>query len=99
MLAEVGFILIGLSLGVSLYAALAAFLSLQRTDPRWEQSARNGVYAATGLLTLALLLLLGAPNFQGMIFAQGFCVYVHILQRFGTFTHDMQQDNPGLFRK
>jgi len=60
MLAEVGLILVGLALAAALYTAIAAFLGLRRTDRRWALSARNGIYAATGLLGLALLALLTA---------------------------------------
>ena len=60
MLAEIGSILTGLALAVALYAAGAAFWSIHRSDSRWAQSARNGVYAATGLLGVAFLLLLAA---------------------------------------
>jgi len=58
MLAEVGSILVGLALGVVLYTAFAAFWGIRQTDSRWALSARNGVYATTGLLTLAILALL-----------------------------------------
>ncbi len=60
MLAEVGLILTGLALAVALYAACAAFWGIHRSDSRWALSARNGVYATTGLLGLALLALLVA---------------------------------------
>ncbi|MBC7228561.1 MAG: heme lyase CcmF/NrfE family subunit, partial [Thermoflexales bacterium] len=60
MVAEVGTLTVGLALATALYAAVAAFLSLRRNDPRWAESARNGVLATTGLLGLAVLLLLAA---------------------------------------
>jgi cytochrome c-type biogenesis protein CcmF len=60
MLAEVGSILVGLALTSALYAAFAAFWGVRRSDPRWMQSGRNGVTAATLLLGLALLVLLAA---------------------------------------
>lgn len=60
MLAEVGLILVWLALAAVLYAAFAAFVGLRQADPRWALSARNGVYATTGLLGLALILLLVA---------------------------------------
>jgi len=60
MLAEIGSILTALSLAVALYAAIAAFLGIRRSDSRWALSAHNGVYATTGLLGLAFLLLLAA---------------------------------------
>ncbi|HEY74006.1 MAG TPA: cytochrome c biogenesis protein CcsA [Thermoflexia bacterium] len=60
MLAEVGSILTALALTVALYAACAAFWAIRQSDSRWEQSARNGVYATTGLLGLAFLILLAA---------------------------------------
>ena len=60
MLAEVSSILVGLALGAALYTAFAAFWGIRQTDSRWALSARNGVYATTGLLTLALLALLVA---------------------------------------
>jgi cytochrome c-type biogenesis protein CcmF len=73
MLAEVGSILIGLALATTVYAACATFWSIHRADPRWAQSGRNGVYAATGLLALALLVLLAAflsDQFQTRYVAQ-----------------------------
>ena len=60
MLAEVGSILVGLALAVALYAACAAFWGIRQGDSRWAESGRNGVYATTGLLTLAILALLAA---------------------------------------
>ncbi len=60
MLAEVGSLLVGLALAVALYAAFAAFWGIRQSDSRWAQSARNGVYATTGLLGLAFLVLLFA---------------------------------------
>ena len=57
MLAEVGSILIGLSLFSSLYAAFALIFGLKKEDFRWQRSARNAVYSSAGLLLLALLLL------------------------------------------
>jgi len=60
MLAEVGSILVGLALVAVLYAAFAAFWSIRQSDPRWAESSRNGIYATTGLLALALLALLTA---------------------------------------
>jgi cytochrome c-type biogenesis protein CcmF len=60
MLAEIGSILTGLALVVTLYAAFAALRAIRQNDSRWEQSARNGAYAATGLLALALFALLAA---------------------------------------
>ncbi|MBN1954790.1 MAG: cytochrome c biogenesis protein CcsA [Anaerolineae bacterium] len=60
MLVEVGPIFLGLALAAVLYAAFAAFLGSRRSDSRWAQSGRNGVYAATLLLGLALLVLLAA---------------------------------------
>ena len=58
MLSEVGLILIGLALVVSLYTVGATLFSIRSRDPRWAESGRNGVYAATGLLGVALLALL-----------------------------------------
>jgi cytochrome c-type biogenesis protein CcmF len=58
MLAEVGTVLIGLALAAAAYAAFAAFWSIRRADARWEESSRNGMYATTALLALALLALL-----------------------------------------
>lgn len=60
MLGEIGTLTVGLALLTALYAALAALFSLRRSDPRWAESARNGVWATAGLLGLALLLLLAA---------------------------------------
>jgi cytochrome c-type biogenesis protein CcmF len=58
MLAEVGSILIGLALATAVYAVLTAFWSIHRSDPRWAESGRNGVYTTATLLALALLALL-----------------------------------------
>ncbi len=60
MLAEVGYFLLGLSLAVALYTAFVAFWGIQQSDSRWASSARNGVYATTGLLALAFLILTSA---------------------------------------
>lgn len=60
MLAEIGSILIALSLAAAAYSAFAMFRAIRQSDSRWAESARNGVYAATGLLGLALLALLAA---------------------------------------
>lgn len=60
MLAEVGTLTVGLALATALYAAVAAFLSLRRNDPRWAESSHNGVLSTAALLGLALLLLLAA---------------------------------------
>jgi cytochrome c-type biogenesis protein CcmF len=60
MLSEVGTITIGLALAVCLYASLAVFLSIRRSDPRWLQSGWNGIYATTAILGFGLLLLLFA---------------------------------------
>jgi len=60
MLAEVGSIFVGLALVAVLYAAFAAFWAIIRRDSRWAESSRNAVYATTGLLALALLVLLAA---------------------------------------
>ena len=68
MLAEVGSILIGLALAAALYAAFAAFWSIRKearsetgqSKGRRAESGRNGVYASSGLLALALLALLVA---------------------------------------
>ncbi|MGB9872515.1 MAG: heme lyase CcmF/NrfE family subunit, partial [Anaerolineae bacterium] len=60
MLAEIGTLTVGLALATALYAAAAAYLSFRWNDPRWAESARNGVLATAGLLGLALLLLLAA---------------------------------------
>jgi cytochrome c-type biogenesis protein CcmF len=55
MLAEVGSFLVGLALFASVYAAVATFRAIRLLDRRWVESGRNGVYAAAGLLALALL--------------------------------------------
>jgi len=60
MLAEIGITLVTLALAVALYAACAGFWSISQKDNRWAQSARNGVYATTGLLGLALVALTAA---------------------------------------
>ena len=58
MLAEVGFILVGLALAAAVYAVFTASWSIHRSDPRWAGSGRSGIYATTALLALALLALL-----------------------------------------
>ncbi len=60
MLGEVGSLLIGLSLAVSLYATLGTLWGLSRSDKRWIQSAQNASYTVAAMLGLALLLLLVA---------------------------------------
>jgi Cytochrome c biogenesis factor len=60
MLAGVGSLILGLALATALYAAVAALLSLRRNDPRWAESARNGILSVAALLSLAFLLLLAA---------------------------------------
>jgi len=60
MLADIGSILTGLALAVALYAAFATFWSMRKNDRRWAQSARNGAYATTALLGVAVLALLTA---------------------------------------
>lgn len=60
MLAQLGSILVGLGLVAALYAVGATFLGLRRGDPRWATSGRNGIYATTGLLGLAVLALVAA---------------------------------------
>lgn len=60
MLAEVGSILIGLSLFAVVYAAPALIVGLKKNDFRWQKSARNAIYSSSGLLLLALLLLVAA---------------------------------------
>ncbi|HIE38539.1 MAG TPA: redoxin domain-containing protein, partial [Anaerolineae bacterium] len=60
MLAEVGAFSIALALAAALYGTFAILWSIRHADPRWAESGRNGVYATTGLLGLALLLLLAA---------------------------------------
>ena len=57
MIAEVGSILVGLALAVALYAAWAAFWGIRQRDSRWAESGRNGIFATTGLLGLAVMLL------------------------------------------
>ena len=60
MLAEVGSILIGFSLFAVVYAAPALIIGLKKNDFRWQKSARNAIYSSSGLLLLALLLLVAA---------------------------------------
>jgi cytochrome c-type biogenesis protein CcmF len=60
MLADVGSILVGLALATLAHTIYALLRSIRRPDPRWAQSGHNAVYAAAGLLGLALLLLLTA---------------------------------------
>ncbi|MGD8244452.1 MAG: cytochrome c biogenesis protein CcsA, partial [Anaerolineae bacterium] len=60
MLAGIGSIATGLALAATLYAAFAVYRSLQKDDRRWWASGRNAVFAATGLLGVAILALLVA---------------------------------------
>jgi cytochrome c-type biogenesis protein CcmF len=60
MVAQIGSILTGLALAAILYAAGAALWSARRDDRRWWESSRNAVFAASGLLGLAVLALLMA---------------------------------------
>ncbi len=60
MLSEVGTMLIGLALAVSLYAAFAALWAIRKGERSWQSSARNAIYSAAGLLGGALVLLLAA---------------------------------------
>ena len=60
MLAEVGTILIGLALFATGYAAAALIIGLKKNDFRWQSSAKNAIYSSTGLLLIALLLLVAA---------------------------------------
>ena len=60
MLAEVGVAAVGLALATVLYATLAAGIAARRDDPRWAESARNGVLATAALLGFAVLLLVAA---------------------------------------
>lgn len=54
MLAELGFISTWLAIAVSLYSLLAAAAGYYRKQPAWVDSARNGVYAVFGLMSVAL---------------------------------------------
>ncbi len=60
MLGEIGFLLTGLSLATTLYAAFAAVQGILRHDPRWLQSAKHATYAVPILHGTALFLLLAA---------------------------------------
>ncbi len=60
MLAQIGSVLTALALTAALYAAFAIYWSIRRDDLRWAASGRNAVYAAAGLLGLAVLVLLAA---------------------------------------
>ncbi len=53
MLAEVGSILIGLSLFASLFAAVALNVGLKNKVFPVAKSARNALYGSTGLLLVA----------------------------------------------
>jgi cytochrome c-type biogenesis protein CcmF len=58
MISEIGQNLVGLSLILSLYCAVAAYWGIRRRDDRWALSAQRGMIALAGLLGAALLLLL-----------------------------------------
>ncbi len=57
MLAEVGSILIGLSLFSTLFAVFALIFGVNKKDNRWQKSGQRALYSSAALLLLALLLL------------------------------------------
>ncbi len=64
---DLGYLALLLALVISVYAALAAFLGKRFNYPQFLASARNGVYAVGGLLTvvaLALIYALVTHDFQ-----------------------------------
>ena len=66
-MAEVGYGTTLLALIVSAYATVAALVGQRRGRPELVQSARNGILAVAGLVTIAaaiLLYLLLAPDFR-----------------------------------
>lgn len=58
MLAEVGSILIGLSLFSTLFAVFALVFGFTKKDDRWPISAQRALYSSAALLLLALILLI-----------------------------------------
>lgn len=60
MLGELGTLLTSIALASTLYAAVAAWIGIQRRDDRWAKSARRAVDAVAALLGAALLALLAA---------------------------------------
>jgi len=60
MLAELGSILIGLSLFAVLFAAFALVYGLKEEDFRWQRSAKTAIYSSAGLLLISLILLIAA---------------------------------------
>ncbi|MGC9348156.1 MAG: heme lyase CcmF/NrfE family subunit, partial [Anaerolineae bacterium] len=57
MLADLGTIFTGLAFASTLYGTGAAYYRITRDDHRWWESARNALYGAAVLLTLAILTL------------------------------------------
>ena len=57
---QFGTIFVGLALAAAVYATFAALWAIRQSDPRWARNSRNGVYAATAFLALALWTLLVA---------------------------------------
>ncbi len=58
MLAEIGSILIGLSLFATLFAVFALVFGLRKGDVRWQKSGQRALYSSAALLLSAILLLL-----------------------------------------
>lgn len=67
MLAQVGSILTGFAFAAAVYATVAVVWSIRSDDRRWWESGRNAIFAATGLLGAALVILLLAFISDGFI--------------------------------
>jgi cytochrome c-type biogenesis protein CcmF len=66
-MADVGYYILLLALITALYSAITFFIGLKRNKPVFTQSARNALIATSGLVTLAIVILLYAiltHNFQ-----------------------------------
>jgi cytochrome c-type biogenesis protein CcmF len=66
-MADVGYYTLLLALITALYSAITFFIGVKRNKPVFTQSARNALIATSGLITLAIIILLYAiltHNFQ-----------------------------------
>lgn len=58
MFSDLGSVLIGFALFTTLFAVLGLWHGTARQDKRWYESGRQALYASTGLLLIALILLM-----------------------------------------
>jgi cytochrome c biogenesis factor len=59
-MADVGYYTLLLALITALYSAITFFIGVKRNKPVFTQSARNALIATSGLITLAIIILLYA---------------------------------------